>query len=493
MTRALESPRSERWRSLGTALGGGVAGGAALTAAGTATNVSPWMLLALPFAAALGAALLLSPSLAFLLTAAVIPVERLGRLTDDSAMYTISLMRIVGTLALVAFLWQALVRRQRIVFGGAFWLYASYFVIAMLGLMHTSDQLGTVRALGALLGNLLFFWLVVNLGRDTRLAQWAVLVWLGSTVLAGLYTIYGWHFGQSVSWSELAQTDSRFSAVLADDSELDALDVVARATGPTSHSAVYGINLLLAVPMFFFFIKHATSRPLKAALWFGLAITLYNVALTNTRATMLLAALVVVLCGLRGLYRFTPAGIVGVAIAGAAMLPLVPEAVWNRVLDPSNYTLRQSATLRIRLDYWQAGLDVIADHWATGVGVGNQREVPRYLKIIGPEQTTVHNDYIQTAMEVGVVGWLLFYGFVAWMLVVAVRARRRAGDDPAPLVHADFFIAVQIAMLATLAYAVQVDVFHFPLKSWWLLAGLTWAAWRQQVEFDAGPPATQEG
>jgi O-antigen ligase len=480
---------TDRWRAAAAGLLTSIVGGGALTAASaSASGVSPLMLLALPVAAGGAAVLLLWPSLAFLLTSTIIPVERLGRLTDDSAMYTISLMRIVGTAALGSFLLHALIRRQRIVFGAPFWLYAGYFTLAVLGLFHTSDQLGTVRALGALLGNLLFLWLVINMGRDPRLARLALICWLLATVGAGLYTVYGWHFGQSVGWEELGAKDNRFSAVLADDSEVESLDIVARATGPTSHSAVYGINLLLTLPVFLFFLKHATNAWLKVAIVGGLALTLYNVLLTNTRATMLIAGMALLLCGLRGLYRVTAGGIVMVLLAGAAMLPFVPDAVWNRVLDMSNYTAQKSATLRIRLDYWAAGLQVIGDNWLSGVGVGNQREVPRYLRVVGPEQTTVHNDYIQTAMETGVLGWALFFGFVALMFAAAVRARRLAARRPDPaLLHPDFFVAVQVSMLTTLVYALQVDVFHFPLKGWWLLAGLTWALYCTMKESHAQP------
>jgi hypothetical protein len=484
MTLAAEARNPNRWRAIMAGALGSLVSGLGLTMGGSAlAGTSPFLLLAVPVAVAGGVVLMMSPSLAFLLTSLVIPVERLGRLTDDSAMYTISLMRIVGTVALASFLLRAVVKRERIAFGSAFWLYTGYFVLAVLGTLHSTHMLGTVRACGAILGNLVFFWLVINVGRSPSLARLAVITWMVSTVLAGIYTVYSWHFGQSVAWNDLAETGSRFSTVLADDSELESLDVVARATGPTSHSAVYGINLLLTVPLFFYFLKHARTLGLKALILSGLAITLYNVLLTNTRATMLIAAVVVVLCGVRGLYRVTAGGIVAALIAGAMMLPFVPDAIWNRVLDVSNYSAQRSATLRIRLDYWAAGLEVIHDNWLTGIGVGNQREIPRYLKVSGPEETTVHNDYIQTAMEVGVFGWLVFFGFVLLMLAAAVRAQRLAASAlPPNTLHPDFFVAVQISMLATLVYGMQVDVFHFPLKGWWLLAGLSWALYRTMVE-----------
>lgn len=498
---ALPRPAPERRGALARAIlllvvatGGAVGGGGLLTYAGTQLKSAPWWaLLGLPVGVAVLAVLMLSPSLAFMLTATIIPIERLGRLTSDSALVTISLMRIVGTIALGSFLLHALVERKRIVFGAAFWLYTAYLVLAFGGIGHTTHHLGTVRAIGAILGNLLFFFLVINMGREPKLAQRAVLLWLAATVVVGIYTVFAWHLGRGVSEADLGETSSRFSTVMQDTSEWEALDTVARASGPTSHSAVYAINLILTLPFFFYFRKHARSPAARVALVGAVLVVLYNVFLTNTRAAMMLAAGVVALCGMRGLYRITGPMLVGGALSVAALLPFVPDAIWNRVLDASNYSSTRSATLNIRFEYWSAGLRIIQDHWLRGVGVGNQVEVPRYLRVEGPEETTVHNEFIMTAMEVGLPGWLVFFGFVALMYWAATRGRRLATQRPLPGLHADFFVAVQIAMLATLVYGLQVDVFHFPLKGWWLIAALSWALYRTLAERAAHtthPPPT---
>lgn len=467
--------RIAAWRAAVLGLGGSVVSGAALTvAAGTLS--SPWMLLAIPVAVSGLVVLILSPSLAFLLTALVVPVERLGRFTNDDAMLTISLMRIVGSIALLSFMTHALLRRQQIHFGAAFWVYTLYFCVAITGAFHSTHMLGTVRHCGAILGNLLFFFVVINMGRSHTLTRQVVAVWLFSTVAAGIYTIVSWHMGGSVSDSEITETGARFSTVMADTSEWEALDAVARATGPTSHSAVYGINLITSLPLFFYFFKHKSHWAWKVAILGSIGIVLYNVLLTNTRAVMIVTAFTVALCGLRGMYRFTAGGIVALLVAGAAMLPLVPDAIWSRVLDTDNYSAQKSATLRVRLDYWVAGLGIINDNWLTGIGVGNQIELPKHLNFTGAKETTAHNEYIYTAMEVGVFGWLLFFGFVAMMMAAAFKAQRLLERLRTPCgLHPDFFIAIQIAMIATLAFGAQVDVFHFPLKGWWLLAGLAWA------------------
>lgn len=488
--------RIAAWRAAILGLGGSAASGIGLVVASSSLS-SPWMLLAIPVAVSGLVVLLLSPTLAFLLTALVVPVERLGRFTNDDAMLTISLMRIVGSIALLSFLTHAMVQRQRIHFGSAFWVYTLYFCLAITGTFHSTHMLGTVRHCGAILGNLLFFFVVINMGRSPALTRQVVSLWLFATTMAGIYTIVSWHMGGNVSDTEITETSARFSTVMADTSEWEQLDTVARATGPTSHSAVYGINLITSLPLFLYFLKHKSHLAWKAVIVASIGIVLYNVLLTNTRAVMIVAAFTIGLCGLRGLYRISLAGMVAFLVAGAAMLPFVPDAIWSRVLDSSNYSTQNSATLRVRLDYWVAGLSIINDHWLTGIGVGNQIELPKRLNFTGAEETTAHNEYIFTAMEVGVFGWLLFFGFVAMMMAAAFRAQHLLQRLKSTReLHPDFFVAIQVAMIATLVFGAQVDVFHFPLKGWWLLAGLAWAQYsvmsalaREQSTWPAVPAA----
>ena len=68
---------------------------------------------------------------------------------------------------------------------------------------------------------------------------------------------------------------------------------------------------------------------------------------------------------------------------------------------------------------------------------------------------------------------------------------KRLGQDEAMW----FMVACQIAMIGTLIYGVQVDVFHFPLKGWWLVAGISVAMYQitnmpqRQENDEPTPPA----
>jgi len=420
------------------------------------------------------------PVLGLYACALVVPLERMGRFTDDASRYTISLMRIVGVLALAAMLAHMLVRRTRLQFGRAFWLYCGYTALAFLTVFYSTDFHGTVRACGAILGNLMFFFVVINLASSRRVAETAVALWLSVSVAVGLYTTYDWHFGALIG-TRIGEFDpgrgeqsaeNRLSTVWEDRSEWDELSGTARAMGPTSHSAVYGINLILTMPFFFYFLRGEKRPWLKALLLLGLAVVGYNVMLTNTRAAILLAGVVLGIALLWRLVELSAPRLFLGAVGLIAILALVPGDVWQRVLDLSNYTIDRSATLRIRLAYWDAALLAVQDHWLTGMGVGNQEAVARYMTEPGPEETTAHCEYLQTAMEVGILGWALFFGFVFLLLATAFRAGRRFAQPP-PLDRDFWFMrACQLAMIAVLLYGIQLDVFHFPLKGWWLAAGL---------------------
>jgi len=460
-----------------TAALAGALGGALLVL--VAVQASPAMLVLLLAGVGVAAAVLLHPWLGLLLCALVIPLERFGRFTDDASMYTVSVMRIAGLLALGSFLLHALIKRQRLNYGAAFFLYAAYCGFGLLTLFYTEDLLGTVRAASAIAGNLLFFFLVINLARSWRLARWSVAAWLGGTVLCGVYTLYDWHLGGRIlDESTLGRTEARLSTVWRDTSEWESLSNVPRAMGTSSHAAVYGINLILTLPFFAYFLRVRPSPRARILAGAGLAIVGYNVFLTNTRAAILLALAVILLSLWRKLIPLKASVLGAGLVCALLMLPLVPEAVYTRVLDISNYQTERSSTLRLRMDYWRAGFTIAEEHWLTGVGLGDQVTVPRYTRVAGLDRGTVHNEFLQAFIEVGVLGWLALFGFVGLILWSSVQAGALLRGRQEAEEQYWFMVACQIALVAALLYGLQVDVLHFPLKGWWLIAGLSWVMYR---------------
>jgi hypothetical protein len=431
-------------------------------------------------AGAVGVALIFAvPYWGFLVTAALVPLERVGRFTNDSSLTTVSLIRVAGTITLAAFLLHALLKRRRIQVTTPGYLYAAYFAVGLLSLSYTSDLEYGIRTASAILGNLVFFVLVVNVVRTPAQARAAIAVWLAVTVAIGVFTMYQWRDPAAIIVEDRFNStgertgEERFSTILADDSEFQALEATPRALGTTSHPAVYGINLILTLP-FFAYLFRTMRRPIaRAAIAAAAGVTCYNVVLTNTRGAVITMALVIVVIALTRLIRVTPAAVGGVLLAGALAIPFMPGAIWDRVLNTSNYSVDRSDTLRARLSYWEEGLSMASENWLLGIGIGNQTELPRRLqsRMYMPPNSTVHNEYLQSLLETGLAGYPLLIAFV---VVLYRRARRSelaleaAGDIDGALL----FKASRIAVVAVLFYATHVDVLHFPLKGWWLAMGI---------------------
>jgi putative inorganic carbon (hco3(-)) transporter len=448
---------------------------AGMVLVGVAADFSPLLTLTACVGLLVTLAVFAFPTFGLLLTTFVIPMERLGRFTDDSSAYTISLMRIVGVLALGSFLLHACIKKWKLNFGTALCLYLAYWCFGLLTVCFSSDVEGGIRYAGSIFGNLVFFFLVINVVRSWQLAKIAVMVWLLASVLAGVYTMYEWHSGKDVVETQIGETAERFTATWQDTSEWQDLgEARRRAMGPTSHAAVYGINMLMTLPFLAYLFRVQPHWRMRAAVLLGSAIIGYNLFLTNTRAVILFIPLVLLLCVLRKLLVITPSRAIGVLLLGVALLWVVPESVYQRALNVSNYSLEQSGTLRIRFDFWRAALRVVETHWLIGTGIGNFRTIPQYLnQDVLAGATSTHNEYIQTLLEVGVPGWVLFLSFVGLLLRrsfhTATLFWRRQQEE-----QYWFMVACQITMITVLLFGLQVDVFHFPLKGWWLVASLSW-------------------
>ena len=90
----------------------------------------------------------------------------------------------------------------------------------------------------------------------------------------------------------------------------------------------------------------------------------------------------------------------------------------------------------------------------------------------------VHNEYLQTFVDTGIVGWLFFMAFIGVTLSYAIRAASRYKKAEGETDAYWFAVACQIVLVTVYLFGLQVDVFHNPLKGWWLVAGLTGVMFR---------------
>jgi hypothetical protein len=493
----------------------GLAGGVAFALGSVET--SPVM--ALAGLIGLGAVLFLlrEPVLGLYLLAAMVPIERFGRFSDDTAVFEISIMRVAGMVVFLLLLIHCVLRGHRMVITAPLVIWTVYVAIALISLTYSSDLKGGQQIAGGAAGNIIFMLTISSLvyaddfDEMVRRAKIAIICWLAASAAVCAYSIYDWHFGSggvggipidSVDPQAGAQLlEHKWSTVWLDTAEegLSGLSL-RRSMGSTSHAAVFGINLLMSIPFFVYFIKISRGNLMKGLMLIGLAATLYCLLLTNTRAVILIAIPTFGLCMLRGMIPFRGWMILASLVVVSGSLFILPADIFNRILNVQNYEVGNSDAMRVRFEYWEAGFRAIFDNWATGVGVGNRLVMLSYLRRPIEGHSTMHNIYLQTALDVGLFGWLAFIGYILTTLFQTeklIKGLRREGFSDA------YWMAVsaEVLILTVIIFGFQVDVFFFPLKAWWLVASLMGAFYlrvfrplaarpptRRTLDFDLGWP-----
>lgn len=484
---------SEGHGKAGLIAGVAVAVSGAVLLVGLGGRFDPLIAMIVTLALFVGALIVVyAPWVAFLAMAFVVPLERLGRFGDDLDLQTFSLMRLVGLLALAAVVSQMLVRREPLLLPRALVLYGLLVIMAFASVGYAFDPIATKSHAITMMGAFLMLFVLSQGVTSWRMVQGMVLAWLAATLAIGLFQIYSWHFGDAVDDGQLGEVASRLATSWRDVSELSTLGEVRRAFGTTSGAAVYGINLLLALPMVFYQLRVAKSWPVWLFWAGGVGVVLYNIMLTNTRAVFLFCAVLLLAILATRLYRLTLAGSIGLAAALTVVLIELPPSIWNRVLNPDAYRLENATNLSWRFELWQAALRLGSENWLTGIGVGNRTEITKLLDPTRFEADWImaHNEYLQIFYELGIFGLGVFLAFLAsllWQARTTAQRLQALGQDD----RRWFVVAAGLSLFIGVIFSLQVDAFHFPLKGWWLAAGLVIVADRlSRAEAAARRPGT---
>lgn len=145
------------------------------------------------------------------------------------------------------------------------------------------------------------------------------------------------------------------------------------------------------------------------------ALCIAAVFITMSRGAMVGIAAGVVAGGL----LFSPLAVIPLAVAGIVGMLASPR-IQRRVLSIVNVTTDNSNIARLRI--WEGTWRMLKDHFWFGVGPGNFSRVYPSYSIPGYEMfRTPHSTYLNLISGWGVVGGLLFFGWIAWVMIRNIR------------------------------------------------------------------------
>ncbi len=345
----------------------------------------------------------------------VVGMALLGSTKIAGAFYVLSLL-----LGLYLLLWR--LPRTTIVIPPAVRLYLGfYFCFVALVLAHIvvlsgpTSSIDYISRIGLGVLNGFTFLVLFGFSRE-RLFDFAVLVAAAHASVAIAVALY-----QGLDFSALGLADARASGVT------NAI--------PFSEMLLTSVGLV-AIALAARIDPHR-RWPALALLALIVGLGLFAVFLTGTRGTLLAFLLLfpLMMVALAGRIApwpataFTVLALASMLLAGSILFQRDPEMVSmvSDFFDGAGLDAYRVDSVGIRLQMWVIALDMIRDAPLLGQGIDSYHEVLRRPELgIPPDSvlflySNVHNQYLDMAMKMGLVGAVLFFAPLGVALVVGLR------------------------------------------------------------------------
>lgn len=218
-------------------------------------------------------------------------------------------------------------------------------------------------------------------------------------------------------------------------------DAVRRPTGPYPAPTVLAAHLVISSALLLMLVPRCWNHPRTRAVapvLFGIGVVSMWVLLENKSRSPSGALLLV--AGVFAVVRWKRAGAIVMAMVGlAAVATIDTSAVRLDEIGTGVNTGASADTFEWRTDYWRDNLPRFQDSPATGIGLGRVQQLHIFHQ-------PPHNVYVQTVIEMGIVGALALAALMGLLARDLWRALRRTRGTP-------WFEAVLLATLLCGAYA----------------------------------------
>lgn len=231
------------------------------------------------------------------------------------------------------------------------------------------------------------------------------------------------------------------------------VDIELRVSSTLGNPNVYGAYLLLAIPLAAAAIVYFKNILLKVLCAGLTGLLLFNLLMTYSRGCYLGLAFAVGIFVLIMEKRF-----VVLFIPALLALPFVlPASIINRFMSIIDFANMDTSTI-FRISIWQGSVRMLQDFWMIGLGQGAEafNRVYPFYALAASVAEHAHNTFLQMAIELGVLGLLVFIGFLACFFRMMANFLRRATDFR----HRVVVAAMTAAVIGFLLQGVFDHVFY---------------------------------
>jgi len=273
-----------------------------------------------------------------------------------------------------------------------------YFLMLSINSILSINPGGSMRDLAIHTGGLLMMFMIINSPLRKKDYQLIFDGLIGAGALVSIYAIYQYIVGVPMGsgWVDTSQN----------------IGLTVRVFGTFENPNIFAEYLILMLPLAAArglqnLSEHKWLRGFFYVVPGGLMLA--ALLMTASRAGWLGFALAVVVFTLLVNMKF----IIPMILGGIGAIPLLPESILNRISTIGS--LSDSSNL-YRYNLWKSSFEIINDFFVTGIGTGYlafRAITPYYMKNMAPYHA--HNTYIQTLVEFGLIGLILF---LTWCFMV---------------------------------------------------------------------------
>lgn len=245
-----------------------------------------------------------------------------------------------------------------------------------------------------------------------------------------------------------------------------------------------GLAFVVCTVFPFIYFLGRLSRVRRILFWSVAPLCLYALTLTGSRSGLVGLGVVLVAIFVKSTTRTRVLMLsAGFAVAVVGFSALSPD-MKDRYLSLVGLGHKNEATVELRITGIQKDIDVFLRRPIFGYGLGTSREANFNF---GWHDQPSHNIYVETGQELGIIGLVIFMGFMAAIFRGYLNLRRSMRDIDVSPVLRNTVDALQ-------AWLAMVFVFSFASYGllgydWYLLGGLLIAIQRQ-VDAQAGVART---
>lgn len=225
--------------------------------------------------------------------------------------------------------------------------------------------------------------------------------------------------------------------------------------------------IAISIPFIFFYYKYYTSRFFKLLLVSLVPVLLYALVLTGSRSGLLATITAVIVCALKSKAKVLNIIIILlIAIGILTQLGGIHKQRYETLVDKN---IEGRGGVDGRVEHIRRGLSIFADRPIVGYGIGTYKEA-NYN--VNGEDLVSHNFYIGVLVELGIIGFILYFLFITGIFKNIYRIKKahlaRPPEDRYLAVLADLLESILITQLVFSIFAGGPSYYI-----WFLLAGVT--------------------